>query len=277
MISAPALRGAALAIAAAVLGCTSSSGDHFGPPPPVPACMGSCPGVGIHVHGPDTGSGGGDAGAEAEKPIDITGAVGVAVSAELDQIEPYTGATTVYGPGVSGKLVGAPYGGDAGATFTLSGVLAGSDWLYAQDDTGGGTGVFSTFSPHTLPSKANLVVPVLDQSVLTAVASSQPGAPLLDATRAHIVLAVRRANMPLAGVSIAGSAGAGLVTYDQGPGLYSSQATATGSAGGIVILNAQATASGSGISIQLVDAAAKTFAVEVPVAPGVATIAELSL
>src|SRR5262249_54419603 len=101
--------------------------------------------------------------------------------------------------------------------------------------------------------------------------------PLLDGSRAQIILAIRRGGQPLAGVSIKGSAGGGLVTYDEGPGSYSSLATATGAAGGIVILNAQAPPGGAGPSIRLVDAAAVPVTFVVPAATGVATIAAVAL
>lgn len=217
----------------------------------------------------------GDTGAS---PVtDVTGEVGVAITAELDRVESFGGAARVRGPGPNGATIEALYGPGAGGTFTLKGVLTGDQWLFVQDDTAGGAGIFSTFSLHRLPSPTPLLVTVLDRAVIETIAQADPSSPEVDPTRAQILLALTHDGQPAKGVSIrAGGVGA-LVVFDQGAGIYSSQAKATGAAGVIGLINAATSSGGGSLAIRLADAAGAIFEVTVPAVPGSATIGQFEL
>jgi hypothetical protein len=229
------------------------------------------------VVGSGAPSGGGSDDAGTERVTDVTGEVGVAITAELDKVEGFGGAVRVSGPGPNGATIEALYGPGANGSFTLKGVLTGDQWLFAQDDTAGGAGIFSTLSLHRLPSSTPLLVTVLDRAVIETMAQADPSAPEIDPARAQILLGLTHGNQPVAGVSIqAGGVGA-LVVYDQGAGIYSSQAEATGSAGVIGLINVSTPSGGGSLAIHLADAAGGLFEVTVPVVPGSATIGQFEL
>ena len=275
----PSFKAALVALAAAALGCEAR--DRFPPPPPPPPCeagVGCGSASGTHVDGTGSGGGGGSGsgggGGATGQIIDVTGTVGLAVTAELDQIQSYDGLATIEGPGPKGTTVKASFGGAAGKTFTLVGVVSGSDWLFVHDDTSGATGVLSTFSPHTLPSPTPITVPVVDQTLLQGIAQNQPGAPFLDETRAQIILVLKQGGvMPASGVSVKSGAGGAILVYDQGPGIYTGQTTETGSAGVIVLLNAPAAQE---LTIEL-GLGTKFYDVVIPTAAGAATVGRFDL
>jgi len=253
-------------------GC-SSERQGYEPPPacPVdnPLCQGSPTGgsTGSGAGGGSTTSG---AGGSAQAGL-AEGTVRVLVDEAFELTSPYTGDALIVAPAPGGQVVSAPYGGAAGTSFSLDGVLGGTVWLFVQDQTNGAGGIVSTWSPHSLPDSA-LELPVVDRNILANIVLSL-GLPSLSFNGAQIVLKVERGLAPLAGVSVAGVSD-GTVLYDQGAGVYSDLAAATGNAGTIVILEA----GGAGDrTIELVDESNVSFPVTIPVTPGTATFAHVGI
>jgi hypothetical protein len=267
------------ALIAAGIGCATPE-ERLPAPPPGPGCSkasecGYAGGVPAAGGGGPAGGGSGDAGVSSV--ADITGEVGVAITAELDQVERFGGVARVSAPGPKGAIIEALYDPGASGIFTLTGVLTGDQWLFVQDDTAGGAGIFSTFSLHRIPSPVPLFVTALDRTVIETIAQLDPSAPLIDPARAQILLALTHAGQPAAGVSVRSGGAGALVVYDQGAGIYSSLAEATGSAGVIGLINASTPSGGGTLSIRLADATGELFEVALPAAPGAATIAPFEL
>jgi hypothetical protein len=267
------------ALIAGPFGCATPD-ERLPASPPVPMCtlLENCGHVGrapVDNGAGPSGEGSGSAG--DPKLTDVTGEVAVALTAELDQLSPFGGVARVQGPGPKGAIIEALYGPGTSGAFTLNGVLAGDQWLFVQDDTAGGAGVFSTFSLQPLSSPAKLVVPALDRAVIETIAQDDPSSPLIDPARAQILLALTQDSAPASGVSITSGAATALVIYDEGAGIYSSQAEATGSAGVILLINAAAPSGGGAFTIQGADAAGNLFQVTVPTAPGAATIGQIEI
>jgi hypothetical protein len=206
--------------------------------------------------------------------------VAVLVSAAFDQSAAFSGKATISGPSASGGVVSVPYE-SAGAGFVLDNLVGGSQFLLVHDEMNGGTGIYSTFSLQKVPS-AKAALPVIDRGVLDGIASSLPAATSLQPGLAHLIVEFARDDLPLAGVQLTQAVGgAALVAYDQGLGVYSNQASATGTAGVLLILNVTPPAATGGVSgtltIRVADAQGTPFELVVPAAADSATLAGFTL
>jgi hypothetical protein len=160
----------------------------------------------------------------------------------------------------------------------LVNVPVGVSWLLVQDLSNGAAGIYSTFSAATLPVVPSLTLPVVDQSVLTSIASNLPNLTLqggVSPLAAHVVLTLTQNDAPAAGISLTGGAGGGEVVYDIGPGTFSETATATGSGGTIIVFNAGLQGPDT---ITLTNAATMaSYTVPVETGHGVVTLVSLDL
>lgn len=232
------------------------------------------PGVGATA---GTGGAGGATGTGGSTGVaDISGTVAVLDSNTFDHLSEYPKKAHIIAPGPGGTVEGE-YGG-TGLPFGLTGVSTGIQWLLAQDESAGSSGILSTYSAHKLSNGASLVLPVVDQQVLQSIIFSQPNSPNLSGLASQIILLVRRQGSPASGVTLTSSAFGGIVAYDVSAGVYSSVgAKKTGGSGVILMLNVGAASGGGELQILLTDDANETFALTVPVAAGTATIAEADL
>jgi hypothetical protein len=280
------------AVGLAGLGCQGPLENY---PPPVGGCpvdSGTCnPGGGGAMMGTGgssvtttTGTGG---------SIDQPGTV-VSIASPLfasGGVVEFTGPATIEDlPSVGGShtaTYGTPLGagGSSGAgggvstpSFDLVNVPAGPSWLLVQDLSNGAAGIFSTFSAYTLPVVPSVTLPVLDQSVLTNIASNLPNLAThggVSTAAAHVVLMVTQNNAPAAGISVTGGAGGGEVVYDVGPGTFSEMTTATSTGGTIIIFNAGLQGPDT---ITLTNASTNTnYSVPVETGQGVVTLVSLDL
>lgn len=220
------------------LGCLPAIPD-YPPPPPCNTELGLCStavaggGVGATGSGgaTNTSTGVGGAGGGSE----LTGIVDRITSPAFDNnaMTPFTGmANVVAYPAVGGSFT-APYAGGAGSTFTFTSVPEGSAWIIVQDLTNGGSGIFSTFSPATLPVATSLTLPVIDSGMMQNIASNLPSLAVtgVSTLASHVVLLVSQSGSPYSGVSITGNTGGASIVYDTGSGVYTDSGTATGIAG----------------------------------------------
>lgn len=267
----------ALALSLALAACQSSSSDEGHGPPSSCKTGDRCGSVlgGTTPAGSDGGAGG--AGGQSGAPGSVSGVVAVLTSAAFDQSAAFSGKVTISGPSAGGGVASVPY--ESAATgFVLDGLVGGAQFLLVHDETNGGTGIFSTFSLQEVPS-AKALLPVIDRTVLDAIGSSLPAATSLQPGLAHLILEFARDDLPLAGVQLTQAVGgAALVAYDQGLGVYSNQASATGTAGVLLILNATPPGGASGtVTIHVADPDGNPFALEVPAAADSATLAGFTL
>lgn len=272
-------RALGLALSLAVAACQSSASDGHGPPS---ACKTGdrCGPVLGGTTPVDSDGGAGGAGGESGAPGSVSGAVVVLTSAELDQSAAFSGKATISGPRAGGGVASVPYE-SATTGFVLDNLVGGSQFLLVHDETNGGTGIYSTFSLQKVPS-AKAVLPVIDRTVLDGIASSLPAATSVEPGLAHLILEFARDDLPLAGVQLTQAVGgAALVAYDQGLGVYSNQASQTGTAGVLLILNVAPPAATGGVSgtvtIRVADPQGTPFALEVPAAADSVTLAGFAL
>jgi hypothetical protein len=268
----------ALGLSLAVVACQSSS-ETLGPSTTCKTGDRCGSVIGGTIPGnSDGGAGGG--GGQSGVPGSVSGAVAVLTTASFDQSTAYSGKATISGPSAGGGVATVPYENPA-TGFVLDNLVGGSQFLFVHDETNGGTGIYSTFSLQKVPS-AKAALPVIDRTVLDGIASSLPTAAFIQPGLSHIILEFARDDLPLAGVQLTQAlGGASLVAYDQGLGIYSNQASQTGTAGVLVILNVTPPAATGGVNgtltIRVADAQGTPFALEVPAAADAATLAGFTL
>jgi hypothetical protein len=209
---------------------------------------------------------------------DFTGTVHRIVSPAFDDaaMVQYTGAATIVAPGANGN-VSAMYGGTVGTTFTLTGAATGNVWILVQDGTNGGGGILSTFVPATLPSTGPLALPVVDLGLLQNIANNLPTVSGIGVSQlaAQVVLQLFHNNAPFKGLKVTSGANGAQIAYDTGPGLYSDSATATGSAGTVILFNAPFNGAHA---ITFTDTATSTtYDVTIQAGTGAATLAIVEL
>jgi hypothetical protein len=171
--------------------------------------------------------------------------------------------------------IDATYGGMGPSTFDLKSVPNGKAWVAVVDQSM--SGVWSTVSPLSLPQITAVALPVIDQSVVTSIASSLPTvqAKGVSQSLAHVVLLLQHAGAPYKGVTVSGGTGGGLVAYDLGPGTYSDTATATGAAGTVLLFDTNLS---SYATITITDPAlSKSWPVTVLTGAGTITLASFDL
>jgi hypothetical protein len=274
-ISRGALHAAALLLG---LGACKDDPVRATPGPPCPED------AGCHVETAgaqgSTGAGGGGGVGGAAAGITVTGVVADLTTATFDQSTLYSGEATIQGDQAGGGTTTADYGGDAGtgSSFTLTNVAvrAGANWLLAAPTAT--NSAFDTYSAVLLPSVAPVTLPIVDREVLTTIAATLPSPVMLDDTASQIVLVLTRAGAPLAGVQLAATPVGAAVAYDQGPGVYSTDATATGAAGIVLLLNTPASNAQLDLTIELVDPqSGSQIAAELRARGGAATFARFAL
>jgi hypothetical protein len=282
--------GAIVAVGVAGLGCQGPL-ENYPPASGCPVTSNACTpggggvmGTGGSITTTSTGTGG-----SSDQP----GTVGRITSSEFtsETLVQFTGTATIEDlPSVGGTFTatygtalgagGSPgAGGSAASTsFDLVNVPDGPSWLLVQDLSNGAAGIYSTFSQYTLPVVPSLTLPVVNQSVLTSIASDLPNLTAhggVSTLAAHVVLVVTRNTAPAEGISVTGGAGGGEVVYDIGPGNYSETATATGSGGTIIVFNA---ALQGPDTITLTNASTMTsYSVPVETGQGVVTLVPVDL
>jgi hypothetical protein len=238
------------------------------------------PGAGSGVNPGAGGAGGtsgaGGAGGGEEKVVDAKGSVALIDSNTFDHLSDYAKKVTIIAPAPGGSVEGT-YAG-AGQTFALNGASAGVHWLFARDDSGGNAGIFSTYTAHKVSASTPLVVPVLDQQVLQAIALQQPNFVSFQGLSAQVILELTRQGGPAPGLTLISSAFGGIVAYDQSAGVYSSNgAKKTGGSGVILMINVGIVGGDGELDILLADEVNETYSFSVPVAAGAATVARFDL
>jgi hypothetical protein len=218
------------------------------PPPECPECISGSTG-GSEQDGGNTAT--------------ASGAVFNFNTATFDSVVAYTRPATVSADGPSGNVVVGDYDG---TSFTIDGVAEGGTLFFVQPKDASDT-VYPTFTRQVVPA-AKITPKVIDKHVLTSIglAAGLMPSPL----HAQIILRVTDGNSPLPGVSAA-SQGADAVLYDLGAEGYSAKSKGTGDRGMIILMNE------SESTITLVDAAGRSYSVQVRPLPGTATFIPLVL
>jgi hypothetical protein len=185
----------------------------------------------------------------------------------------FTSSATIQVYPSAGNEQSASYGGSSGASFTVKDLASGTAWLAVVD----ASGVWSTVSSVTAPQISSVTIPVIDDALVTSVAATLPSvqAKGVSATASHVVLFVTKSGAPASGISVSGTPGGAIVAYDTGSGTYSDTATATGSAGVVLLFDATL---GGMTSITLEETGSQsTWKVPIFTGSGVVTVASASL
>jgi len=189
------------------------------------------------VGGAGTQAGSGAGGAGGGGSVELSGTVRVLDDAAFAQSSLFTGKATVSAPKAGGGTVSGDYGSLAGTSFALKDVQGGDDWVRVEVEDAGAE-VFSSWSVQHAPDDA-AELPLVDRAVVIGIASTITGQPTLEQGAAHIAIALEHEGEPLEGISVDGGTAGALILYDTGlAGEYTAQATATGKAGRILLLNA---------------------------------------
>jgi hypothetical protein len=278
------LAGVAVCAAASVFACSQEHGSTAG----APACKADC-------GKPPTGGGAGspDAGIDAAGPTDAGNDAAVMVNVVATVVElgeptftttnNYSGAATISADKYGGGVSTAAYGGTNGTIVTLYDVATGSSWFFVHDDTNGQAGVMSTYSITDLPVNGTLPLPVVSRPVLTAVLSKLPVPAVLDDAAGQIILRFLRNGLPLAGVQLATPITKGVVAFDSGPGLYTTDTQITSTGGTVLVLNKAITGGGGQLALTIVDTSVSvdgghaSYPLSIPLTAGAATYAQVTL
>lgn len=250
------------ALVAGALGCSpadTSSGtgpqDCFVDAPcdtdPAKTCKVPCENVKGGGNGSGTGGTtagtGGAGGGGGNVPIDVNGVTALFTDATFSTTNVYSEAVKIHAVDPDGQLVTA----DASSgTFLLSGVAAGEQWIFAEDQSGGVEQVWSTYAPQYLTAATKLTVPLVPRSVLedvaiqVNVASYAPGSAQLVL---HFVNETTGEAVP--GVAIAPLAGATYAFDTGGPGQFAVNPAETGALGSAVIFNVTVPSSEADITL----------------------------
>jgi hypothetical protein len=248
----------------------------IGPRPPCATDAGTCTptsGGAGSASGGQSGNGGAGGGQQSN---DVRGMVGVLNSPNFSTISPYAGAATIFAPSAGGTPVQAPYG-DAAQTFELADVMPGRTWFLVRDETVGATGVLSTHSVMNVPAGGEVMLPVLERSMLSAIMGMLPAPTTLQDDKAHLVLLFVRSGQPLSGISVATALPGAVMAYDEGIGLYSNQTTLTGAAGVALVLNLDASVQAELRNLTLTDVNGQGYMIQLPVQSNAATFAAFEL
>ena len=202
-----------------------------------------------------SGAGGSDGGTGAggAAGFDLSGTVRVLTEPTFSESALYTGLATVSAPKAGGGVVSTKVGGTAGPAFTLEDAQTGSVWVLAHIDEPGPE-ILSGYSVQHVPA-SEVQLPVVDRAVLTNIALTLPGQPALEDGKAHVSIVLEQMNLPFEGVEVVGGEAGALVLYDTDvAGGYTDQASGTGQAGRILLLNAAPPANET-ITVSIQDAA----------------------
>lgn len=276
---------AAVLTAAVSVACSQAAHDAQGSPPCKTNCghdstggIGSSKDGGAATDAGVTGDSGADGGGVA---VDVSATVVVYGEPTFTAADVYGSAATLEADKAGGGTVSVPYGAADGTTVTLTGVASGLEWVLVRDDSGGQTGILSTYSLHTFPANGTALLPVLSRPVLSAIFSGLPLPGVLDAAAAQIVLRFGRKGVPLAGIKLAAPVHGTTVVFDNGPGVYTTDAQATSTGGMLLLLNTAVTGAGGVLSLSVVDSLADagpaTYNLVVPTVAGTAAFAEIDL
>ena len=124
-----------------------------------------------------------------------------------------------------------------------------------------------------------VTLPVVDRGMLSSIAFDLPTVGALNEGAAQIALRLRRSGAPLPGLTVSGGASGASVAYDQGPGIYSDLATASGPAGVVLLFNVPSSSAGELRTVTLTDGASppNTYEVDVASAAGAVTYGVIEL
>lgn len=195
--------------------------------------LGQTGSTGTGGSGGSSGSGGGS--------VEVTGNIVEITTTAFDASVPYTGAIKVIAAGATTATVES----DAvDGSFALADAASGTQWVLAQDASGGMGGVFSTYSVQVLDGATPVVLPAVAVDVMESV-GTQVGVGSLLAGSAHLVLEVADENgLLLDGVELQELSGA-TVVYDVAPGQYAVGVGGTGAQGLALALNVDLPAMGT--------------------------------
>jgi hypothetical protein len=283
-----------LALSIAALGalvaaaCTQAAHDTQGAGP---SCKSDCGSDAVGGGGTPSSDGGAsssdggsssDAGADAAAAAtDVTVTVAEYGEPTFATADAYQGKANVVGPKASGGDESVPYGGNDGTTITLKGITEGPTWLFVEDAAAGQTGIFSTYSAHSLPAAGTVTLPVVSRPLLTAILSKLPVPGVIDDSRAHVLFRFRRAGALAAGIKPVTAPASATVVFDNGVGVFTTDAKATSTGGMILLLNNAVGGGGSTITVEFadttLDAGAPNRSVTVPIATGAASFVDVDL
>ena len=257
-----------------------TSGSNTDPRPHCPPdsgtiCGGPTGGGSNPTGGSTSGGGSGGQGGSAATN-DVTGNVGVLLDAAFSQVSPYIGASTIMTTANSGAPLETPYG-EMTTSFSFPSVKTGPTWFFVKDDTAGATGIFSTHSVVNVPVNGPVTLPVVDRSVITAIAGSLPAPVVIDGARGVLVIKVVRNGQPLAGVALTTPPAGSTLVYDTGVGLYSNQVLQTGPAGVILVLNVDGPSGAQLMDLTLTDLTQQSYFVQIRTQGAAATFAGYEL
>jgi hypothetical protein len=227
------------------------------------------------------GGAGGSAGAGGATigiPVDQQGTVHRISSPSFDDgfAVAYTASATIVAYPSGGAQMSTSYGGATGQTFAFTAIPSGPTWFLVQDQTSGGSGALSTLSFANLPVATGLALPVVDLGVLQNIANSLPSVAMkgVSSLAAQVVLRLQRSGSPLKGITVSGGSGAAQLAYDIGPS-FSDSATATGTAGIVILFNAALMGKAT---VTFTDTADQSsHSAEIMAAPGAATLVTIEL
>lgn len=230
--------------------------------------------------GAATDAGAADAAADAAAGVDVVVTVVTYGEPTFGSADAYLGAATIEADKAGGGKVTAPYGGAAGTEIALANVAPGASWLFVEDSSGGQTGVFSTYSIHTLPVNGTLGLPVISRPLVSAIFTKLPVPGVVDVAKSQILLRFKRKGVPAAGISLAGAVPGATVVYDNGAGVYTTDAKATSTGGMLLLLNTNVGAAAGSQVVDVVDGASDAgagYSLTVPTAAGTASFADIEL
>lgn len=237
--------------------------------PPNLTCVECSPGGG--GDGDGDGDGGQGAGGQGATPGSVVGTVVLLATSTFDQVVAYDGAATVSALDADlSSLAEDTVAGGADGTFQLDDIPEGPFWLFTRDDTGGATGVTSTYTLQIAPTTV-AQAPVADLAVLTTIGQGLLPPVLPTTNDAQVFVSLQRGGVALSDVEVVGLSSAEAVAFDNGPSDFASGAQRTGSYGRIVVLNLSV--SGQRLfTLDLVDGDGIAVSVEMPVAAGATTV-----
>lgn len=270
--------------AAVVAACTQADHDPQGAGP---SCKTDCGSGAVGGSGsPKDAGAASDAGAadaaapDASAGVDVTVTVVTYGEPTFGSADAYLGAATIDADKAGGGTVSAPYGGAAGTDVKLSGVASGPSWFYVEDSSGGQTGVFSTYSIHTLPVNGTLGLPVISRPLVSAIFTKLPVPGVVDAVKSQVILRFKHKGVPAAGIALANVVPGATVVYDNGAGVYTTDAKATSTGGMLLLLNTNVGAAAGSQVVEVTDTAADAgagYSITVPTAAGTASFADIEL
>jgi hypothetical protein len=265
-------------------GCSSNAGLKA-PPPCTSKCVGAAADQGAAAGSTGAGGSGGAAGTGGVggSGITITGTVVELDTPDFMTQAAYSGQATIQVPQLGGGTVQGTYGGAGGGGTNMFDIMMAApssqlQWVFVENDVTTGAMVYSTWSQATFSTCGQVLqLPVVNIQTLTDVATQLATPTTLSPGAGQVILFLTMGTPtgpPIADATLTNPLNGATIAYDQGPGVYSSDATETGTAGTVLVLNAPVSVGTAlNLSFQFGTGAPESFSV--PVSSDAATVATL--